>query len=154
VPLEQQFARVQHEDGTDDWQREPYEPDISARVAELSRRLSAKTEISAERTLIEASRIGYADLRRVFDKGGNFIPVHLWPDDVAAMVQAVEFNEHGGVSKIRVWDKNAALAKLFKNQGLYEHNNRQKGTFFDFGALRPDVRALIIEKLNELVERG
>ena len=69
------------------------------------------------------------------------------------MVQAVEFNDTGSVSKIRLWDKNAALAKLFKHQGLYEHHNQQRGTF-DFGALRPDVRAMIIGKLNELVERG
>jgi phage terminase small subunit len=112
-----------------------------------------KTDISAERTLIEASHIAYGDLRRAFDASGKFIPVHLWPDDVAAMVQAVEFNEFGGVSKIRLWDKNAALAKLFKHQGLYEHDNRQKGTF-DFGALRPEVRAMIREKLNALVDRG
>ena len=50
------------------------------------------------------------------------------PTDVRACIASMDFDPNTGrVTKVRFWDKNAALEKAMKHHGLYERNNNQKG---------------------------
>ena len=47
--------------------------------------------------------------------------------DVRACIASMDFDrDTGRVTKIRFWDKNAALEKAMKHHGLYERDNDQK----------------------------
>jgi phage terminase small subunit len=98
---------------------------VEIRLAEVTRRLKA----SAEDVWEEWTRIGRSDPRKLFDAHGALLPIHQWPDDMAAAVASVEvFEEHvgqgasrrlkGHTKKLKLWDKNTALANLGKAHGL------------------------------------
>jgi hypothetical protein len=43
----------------------------------------------------------------------------------AAMISTIEVDADGRLTRIRLWDKNAALEKAMKHLGLYERENAQ-----------------------------
>ena len=116
--------------------------DVKAAIAEAARKAAEKSGLTVERTLQEVARLAYADPRKLYDKDGNLIPVHLLDDDTAATVASIEVVEMAGgakiggdagtehvamqTKKIKSWDKNAALEKAMKYHGLYEADNKQK----------------------------
>jgi phage terminase small subunit len=97
---------------------------IAARMAKRSKR----TEVAADRTLLEIARIAFSDLRRLFHEDGRLKHPLEWHDDTAASVASVEVvtrtldnGEVEYVRKIKLWDKGKALEQLCKHLGLY-HN--------------------------------
>ncbi len=119
------------------------DPKVVALIAEATEKAAGKAGLSVERTLLEVSRLAYSDPRRLYDKDGQMIPVHLLDDDTAATVASIKIVEKAGSMKIggaeglahipeqtkevKVWDKNAALEKAMKYHGLYKEDNRQIG---------------------------
>ena len=114
------------------------DPKVAAMIAEATEKAAQKAGLSVERTLLEVSRLAYSDPRRLYDRDGQLIPVHLLDDDTAATVASVEVDEEfsgrggdreliGYVKKIKHWDKNAALEKAMKYHGLYREDNKQLG---------------------------
>jgi phage terminase small subunit len=110
---------------------------VSVRVAELREKAAKRAEITAADVLKEAARIAFSDIRKLFDENGNLKPVSELDDDIAAAVASIEVTEEfagsgesrefvGYTKKIKFWDKNAALEKLFKLLGLFKADNRQK----------------------------
>ncbi len=89
---------------------------IQAAIAEQSKKLSQKLELTAERVLMELARISFSDKRKLFGKRGQLLKPHEWDDDTAAAVAAVDFENN----KIRMHSKTEALnlagryLKLFK----------------------------------------
>lgn len=105
-------------------------PIIAEAIAKLTKQLTKITGLTVERTLQEVARLAYADPRKLYDKDGNFIPVHLMDDDTAATVAGIEVEEEytgkgeartlaGHLRKVKTHDKNAALEKAMKYHGLY-----------------------------------
>lgn len=90
--------------------------DIQAAIAEKSKKISLKLELTAERVLQEIARVAFADKRKLFTKKRLKSPDE-WDDDTAAAVAAVDFEN----KKIRMHPKNEALnlagryLKLFKD---------------------------------------
>ena len=93
-----------------------------------SKRLN-KLDITADRVLSEFARIGFSDLRNVFDASGALLPPGQMTDDTAASIASVEVTKettrkHGdaviseAVTKVKAWDKIRALEALAKNLGL------------------------------------
>jgi hypothetical protein len=41
------------------------------------------------------------------------------------MIAAIEVDENGRTTRVRMWNKNQALEKAFKYLGLYERENTQ-----------------------------
>jgi len=90
---------------------------------------SARTEITADRVLQELAKIGFADIRRLFTPGGNLLPVNDLEADAAACLASIEITTRkvrGGkddeveqVSKVRLWDKRAALVDLGRHLKLF-----------------------------------
>ena len=111
--------------------------DVSLRslIDELEKKHAERAGLSIERTLQEVARLAYADPRKMFRADGSLIPIHEMDADTAAAVASIEHDsikgldeaETGRTTKIKVWDKNAALEKAMKHLGLYEKDNSQRG---------------------------
>jgi len=109
---------------------------VSSRIEELRTEVKEKFDISAERLLLEQSRIALFNSRKLFDVNGNLVRPQDMPDDVAAVVSSVKTStrstgEDGGfetITELKLWNKNTALDSLFKNKGLYAVDNKQKAT--------------------------
>lgn len=108
-------------------------PSVQSAIQEGRRDLMERTQITQDMTIREIAKIAYADPRRAFDEAGNMLPIHLWPDDLAATISGFKIKRMPGddsgaeLVEVKTWDKNAALEKAAKIQGLYELDNRQKG---------------------------
>lgn len=101
--------------------------DIKAAIAEHRGERAQRTQITADRVLLEITRLGLSDPRKLFDDSGQLKPVHEWDDNTAATIASVEVvrrkNEDGSyddLHKVKVWDKNSALEKLAKILGMYQ----------------------------------
>ncbi|WP_016745755.1 terminase small subunit [Rhizorhabdus wittichii] len=113
------------------------QPAIQARVAELLTRAAEKVEISKARVLDELAKIGFSDIRKLFDDRGNLIPIHLLPADAAACLSAVEVRTLKTedrdeaaveqVAKIKTWDKRGALVDIAKIMGFYVEKHEHTG---------------------------
>ena len=94
---------------------------VTARMAERSKR----TEVAADRALLEIARVGFSDLRRVFDEDGRLKPMSEWDEDTAAAISSVKVKtvkDGDGVAEvteIKLWDKPSALDKIGKHLGMF-----------------------------------
>jgi len=95
---------------------------VTARMAERSER----TEVAADRALLEIARVAFSDLRRLFHEDGRLKRPGEWDDDTAAAISSIEVvtRDLGDgkveyVRKIKLWDKGKALEQLSKHLGLY-----------------------------------
>lgn len=98
---------------------------------------SARTEITADRVLRELGKIGFSDIRKMFTPLGNLLPVSDLDDDTAACLSSIEVTTRrvrGGdddevedVSKVRLWDKRAALVDIGKHLGMFTEKFEHSG---------------------------
>lgn len=113
---------------------------IASRVAELRNASAERAEIDDAELLREAKRLALSDIRGLFNPDGSVKPPQDWPDAVAAAVASIEVfeefgerNENGDralighTKKLKFWDKNSALERLFKHRGLFEKDHDQLG---------------------------
>lgn len=107
-------------------------PQIQAAIAEIQSRRAERTEVKADRVVAELARVGFSDVRRLFNDDGSMKSVKDWPDDVAAAVSSIETLEEyegsgenrrfvGLTKKVKLWDKNKALASLMQHLGMVVH---------------------------------
>jgi hypothetical protein len=66
-----------------------------------------------------------ANSARTEEIDGSLIPIVELDEDAAGMIAAIEVDEDGRTTKVRLWDKNQALEKALKYLGLYERENTQ-----------------------------
>ena len=110
---------------------------VQQRVTELRERITSTGIASAERVLLEATRLATFDPRKLFFDDGTPKPITALDDDTAAALAGLDVLEEfegsgderrfvGYTKKYKVADKNSALEKLFKHHGLYERDNQQK----------------------------
>lgn len=110
---------------------------VSTRVKELKERITNAGIASAERVLLEASRLALFDPRKLFREDGSPKPINELDDDTAAALAGLDVLEEfegsgdervfvGYTKKYKIADKNSALEKLFKHHGLYKEDNKQK----------------------------
>jgi len=106
-------------------------------AAELERRRTeevgkaqVRTGLSIDRVLLEVARLSTFDIRKLFKEDGSLKHITELDDDTAAAVASVEeYREYSGrgedreqvgtTTKVKVFDKNAALEKAMKTLGLY-----------------------------------
>jgi phage terminase small subunit len=87
---------------------------------------SKRTEVAADRALLEIARVGFSDLRRLYHEDGRLKHPLEWDDDTAASIASIEIATRSladgtveYVRKIKLWDKGKALEQLSKHLGLY-----------------------------------
>lgn len=105
-------------------------PEIQAALQAAQDARSRRTEITQDRVLAELARIGFGDLREVFDGAGRLKLPNELSDDAAARIASIEVVSRpvaGGkpgevecIHKIRAWDKVAALVQLGRHLGMFD----------------------------------
>lgn len=104
-------------------------PDIAAAVEKAMAERALRTEITQDMVLRELAKIGFSDIRKLFTEDGSLLPVAELSDDAAACLASIEIvtrkvrggddDETENVSKIKVWDKRAALVDIGKHLGMF-----------------------------------
>ena len=106
-------------------------PEIQNRITELRQQMGKAYNVTRERIAQELARIGFMDIRNIFDENGTLKSPENWSDDEAAAIAGLETEQtFDGYGKDRVWtgylkkvkltDKRAALDSLSKLMGYNE----------------------------------
>lgn len=104
---------------------------IQSAIQKAMQERGNKTEITAERVLLEAARLAFYDIRKLCNADGSPKNIHELDDDTAAAIVGIDIVESGGeepqiTKKFKLADKNNAIERLFKHLGLYQLDNSQK----------------------------
>lgn len=65
-------------------------PEVVARIAELNEMLLKRTDITAERVILELGRVAFSDIRKIADENGRLKPIAELDDDIAAAISGIE----------------------------------------------------------------
>lgn len=103
------------------------DPRVLAEVTRRRTEIVANTELNTEQTIREVARLAFSDPRNIVNSDGTVKKLHDLDADTAAAVASYEVDKDG-VIKYKFWDKNSALEKAAKIQGLYEKDNDQKNS--------------------------
>jgi phage terminase small subunit len=97
---------------------------IRESITREQQRLAHAEGVTREKIVRETARLAFVDPRRMFGRGNRLLAPDEWPDDIASAVASIEVESRKDgtelirVAKIKFWDKNSALEKLFKHLGL------------------------------------
>ncbi len=100
-------------------------PEVKAAVAEGMRERSRRTGITADKVLNEYARLAFSDLRQVTDWGPEGVQPKaakdLHPDQARAIAEVTETKNKtgGGLVRVKMHDKKAALDALARHLGLF-----------------------------------
>jgi phage terminase small subunit len=101
-------------------------PVVKAEIERCLAERSLKLEIDQNRVLLEISRLAFNDPRLAFAANGSLLPVHAWPDEVAAAISSIKIHELknsqgeiiGECKEIRFWDKGKQLELAARHLGM------------------------------------
>lgn len=115
-------------------------PEIKKKVDALMAERAKRTEITADRVLNELAKIGFADVRRIFNDADGLLKPSGIDDITAAAIQSIEVvsrpsaevDEDGNreieyVHKIKLTDKKGALELLGKNLKMFTDKHELTG---------------------------
>ena len=117
------------------------------RKAEIRTYLNAKDEmaekvadITEERIKLELARIGFLDVRKLYDEKGQLIPIHKLDDDTAAAVSGVRYarqytgtdkkgnHKYIHVQEYKTVSKKSALKMLGQNKKMFTDKLELEGS--------------------------
>ena len=102
-------------------------PNIQAYIQELQKARSSRTQIDADRVLLELAKIAFSDIKNVFElteEGLALKPLDQMSDDVSGAIESLECvtteTEAGSrtVVKVRLHSKLSALGAIAKLIGM------------------------------------
>ena len=108
-------------------------PVIAKKIKELMNLRSERTEITADRVLVELSKIGFADIRDIFKPTGELLLPTEMNDNISAALSSVEVvsSRYDGVMeythKIKLNDKKGALELMGKHLKLFTDKTEVSG---------------------------
>lgn len=114
-------------------------PEVVAKVQALMEERAQRTQVTADRVITEVARLGFADLRKLFDPlSGELLPPAKWPDEIASAVASIEVEELmggtgpdrvqiGWTKKVKLWDKGKALELLGRHLKLWVERTELSG---------------------------
>lgn len=108
---------------------------VQEELARLQAKVANKLELTAERVLREAMRVGFSDISEAFDDNGKLKPIKEIPEDCRRAICAVEVEDLKGPAnisigwtrKVKFWDKMKALEKLGDHLKLFAKEINLKG---------------------------
>lgn len=110
--------------------------EIKAVILQKHDKQLEKAELTATRTLEEMRRLGFSNIKNLFDAKGDLKPIHELSDEDAACIASLEVimkNATAGdgkidrVLKIKVWDKPKVMEMLGKHFALLTERVRIEG---------------------------
>lgn len=99
-----------------------YDEAAPDRSKALQRAMDARDAMAREDVIGQIHRLANVDIRRMFDKRGNLLPIHQLPEDVAKAVSSIETveNEQGDVTKkVKLVDRGQMLALGGRRQKMF-----------------------------------
>lgn len=94
---------------------------VSAALREKKRELMEKMDLKAEDIIAELRRIGWFDIRKLFDKDGNMLHPSQLDDDTAAAIDALSL----GRGEMRAHSKLRALELLGRHLNLWDKDEEK-----------------------------
>jgi phage terminase small subunit len=91
---------------------------IQTAIKERQTELAAESRTTVARIVHEYQRLALSNIQDLLNPDGTYIHPSEWPEDVARAVQSLEFNQDGGLWKVRLYSKQAALDSLAKYRGM------------------------------------
>ena len=109
-------------------------PALQEILQNLKDERSRRTEVTADRVLLEIARLAFNDPRKAFNRETEqILPISQWPDEVAAAISSIKVTEQKTedgliveLKEVKFWDKNKPLDMAAKHLGMYEADNKQK----------------------------
>jgi len=106
---------------------------VASRVAELKEHALKRHVLVVDDVLREVRRIAMSDPRKLFHADGTLKKITELDDDTAAALSSIEVNEIGTgdavigyTKKLKLWDKNSALANAIRVLGLNDDTLKVK----------------------------
>ena len=105
---------------------------VSERIQELQQKRQKRTDITADKVIIELAKIAFFDIRKIFDDNGNLISPHDLEDEVACAIASIKTRiEKSGpdkedwaeIKEYRANDKLRALEMLARHFGIFAKEN-------------------------------
>jgi phage terminase small subunit len=97
-------------------------PEAAALVSRLHKEKMDRSRVKADRVLQELAQVAFSDVRTLVRADGTLRPIQELSDEAAASIASFEIGQnHDGavrVSRIKTWDKVAALGQLCRHLGL------------------------------------
>ena len=109
-------------------------PDIQTAIQEAKQARSQRTEITQDMVIQELAKLGFFDIRKLFDKDGKPLDISKLDDDTAAALVGLDVqdvsdsdgNYVGFIKKYKMADKIKALELLGKHLGAWEPQDKQQ----------------------------
>jgi len=113
-------------------------------IQKLVKKRSDKIEITAENVLKELGKLGFSDIKNLYNNEGKLIPVHQLPSDVSCTIQEINittiYDKDGKPiekSKYKTADKKSSLELLGRNLKLF--TDKTEHAFSDVELIPPEL---------------
>lgn len=109
-------------------------PHIQARIAELRKDQEMRTQITGDMVVAELAKLGFYNVNDFIGDDNSIEKLKQMERDKTAPVVGIKVTERfiGDekivTTEIKLADKNAALEKLGRHLGIFERDNKQKGS--------------------------
>lgn len=109
---------------------------------------SQRTEITQDMVVRELAKLGFFDIRKLFDKDGKPLDISKLDDDTAAALVGLDVqdvsdgdgNYVGFIKKYKMADKIKALELLGKHVGAFDRQDKQQAAVEDLTPLAEKLR--------------
>lgn len=104
---------------------------VAQRIEELMGKAAQEAVVDQAQVLRELKRIGFSDVRELYDENGNVKHPKDWPDDIARAIASIEVEalydyedgrriQIGTTTKVKLWPKDKALDMMARHlPGFY-----------------------------------
>lgn len=108
---------------------------VSAAIQKAMEARSRRTEITQDRVILELAKLGFYDIRKLFDADGKPLDISKLDDDTAAALSGLDVQDvadHDGnylgfIKKYKMADKIRALELLSKHLELKDKQQSDEG---------------------------
>jgi len=100
---------------------------VAGDLAKAAQETADAAGLTAERIIEETRRLSVSNAARLFRPDGTLKDIAEMDEATQAAISTIEFDpKTGKVTRVKLWDKGAALEKSFRHLGLYEKDNAQQ----------------------------
>lgn len=110
-------------------------PHVAAAIEAAKAQRDDRTKITIDKVVLELARVGFSDIRALFNQDGTLKKPHELSGDQAAAIAAIEVDEIreegaviGHTRKVKFWPKTNALELLGKHLGAWVEKHQVEGT--------------------------